>query len=263
MKKIWRIVGLIFVTAAVVTFYSLTQLKIVNGWNDDENTIVLANKVWKVHFSGKIDEKTVQSDLIYVTDDKGVKQKNDIFLSDDRKTIYISPPTNGYDPSSKMYTLHLEKGIRSTLGREMPFPKIRTFYVKETLPVVGSQTSLNSYFLRMIKEQKKSGALFKSDIQKSKESASMDMANSDSAARQDVSETNVQVQGVDEADIAKTDEKNIFQAGNNKVDIISALPASQMKQLATINYNQSFRPSQLFLHEDQLRGEEISIWRMG
>lgn len=61
----------------------------------------------------------------------------------------------------------------------------------------------------------------------SKQSAGIDGSN-------DFSETNVQVQGVDEADFVKNDGKYIYMVKGNEIRIIEAYPADSMKEVATI-----------------------------
>lgn len=224
----------------------------MNAWNDEESQIVLTNQVWKIHFSEKIDPKSLDSNPVFILDEEGAKQANEIFLSDDQKTLYISPPENGYDPKSNGYTLHVEKGIKSTIGRGLSSAKKISFVVKETLPVVGSKKKLNDYFLTLMKEQQQTRSLFGDIAESSKSSSDSATANSEAGAKQDVSETNVQVQGVDEADMVKTNGEYIFQASHNKVDIIKAIPAGEMKRSATLSYDHSFSPYQLYLHNEQL-----------
>ncbi|MCS7097803.1 MAG: beta-propeller domain-containing protein [Candidatus Methanomethyliaceae archaeon] len=50
----------------------------------------------------------------------------------------------------------------------------------------------------------------------------------------DYSTTNIQVEGVDEADIVKTDGERIFLASNNKIYIIKAFPAYEMKIISML-----------------------------
>ena len=49
------------------------------------------------------------------------------------------------------------------------------------------------------------------------------------------STTNVQVVGVDEADIVKTDGEMIYAVSDNTVTVIAAHPAEDMEKVATIN----------------------------
>lgn len=66
------------------------------------------------------------------------------------------------------------------------------------------------------------------------------------------SKTNIQVEGVDEADIVKTDGKNIYYITEQKIYIIDA---KKLKILSTIEYNvtnNSFYPSELYINENKL-----------
>ncbi|KAF0193456.1 MAG: hypothetical protein FD169_2504, partial [Bacillota bacterium] len=62
------------------------------------------------------------------------------------------------------------------------------------------------------------------------------------------SQTNVQVAGVDEADIVKTDGEYIYQVKNNQVIITKAYPVGEMTVVKVINFEDpNFYPSQLFV----------------
>jgi uncharacterized secreted protein with C-terminal beta-propeller domain len=128
--------------------------------------------------------------------------------------------------------------------------------VNGALPVIQDKAQLNQYFYQIIKEEKKNQKLFtvtKED--KASEESSMDHAASDSSSKasgQEVSNTNVQVQGIDEADIVKTDGEHIYQVVDGKVNIISTKLNEKMEHVASIQFQQTFSPSQLFLDKGQL-----------
>jgi len=72
-------------------------------------------------------------------------------------------------------------------------------------------------------------------------------------ASADFSGTNVQVQGVDEADIIKTDGKYIYHVGDRRVNIISALPSDKMELLSTIDFSRdNLNILELYLDESTL-----------
>lgn len=76
-------------------------------------------------------------------------------------------------------------------------------------------------------------------------------AGGDGAA--DFSETNVQVEGVDEADIIKNDGKYIYMIKGKTVRIIEAYPASGLKELSTIELDdENFNPLEIYVDDDQL-----------
>jgi len=79
--------------------------------------------------------------------------------------------------------------------------------------------------------------------------AAFKSSNADSAGAEDYSETNIQVAGVDEADIVKNDGKYIYTIVNNKVVILNAYPAESMEILSEINIT---NPINIFVNKDKL-----------
>lgn len=77
--------------------------------------------------------------------------------------------------------------------------------------------------------------------------------NEASSAATDYSGTNLQVTGVDEADIVKTDGKYIYQVSNHQVNVIQAYPAADMKKAASVAFNdQNFRPTDIYVDGTRL-----------
>lgn len=66
----------------------------------------------------------------------------------------------------------------------------------------------------------------------------------------DYSETNNQVQGVDEADLVKTDGKYLYIIDNEKLSIIQAYPVGEATKLSEIEF--SGRPVEAFINNDSL-----------
>jgi len=77
------------------------------------------------------------------------------------------------------------------------------------------------------------------------------MTNEESAS--DYSNTNVQVAGVDEADVIKNDGKYIYKIRGNVVDVVHAYPVEEMKSISTIEFeDESFHPQSLYIDEGKL-----------
>ena len=76
------------------------------------------------------------------------------------------------------------------------------------------------------------------------------------AAGTDYSWTNLQVQGVDEADIVKTDGKYIYKVNSRRIDIAEAYPAAGMKIAGTLDFNDrpasDFTPIEMYVDTDRL-----------
>lgn len=90
--------------------------------------------------------------------------------------------------------------------------------------------------------------------------ATMAQGLAEKSAAPDYSETNVQVAGVDEADIIKSDGKYIYALVKNNVFIIEAYPAENAKILSKIEFKD--RPQDIYINGNSLVvfGEENNIW---
>jgi len=90
-------------------------------------------------------------------------------------------------------------------------------------------------------------------VSKAESTGSSNPSVAQSSTSGDYSTTNIQVQGVDEADIIKTDGKNIYQVGDKRVNIISALPAENMELLSTIDFSkENLNVLELYIDESRL-----------
>lgn len=72
------------------------------------------------------------------------------------------------------------------------------------------------------------------------------------AAPADYSQTNVQVAGVDEGDIVKSDGNYLYHAVGNRVMISQITPTSQAKLASTITTDANFMPQELFIDGNRL-----------
>jgi len=69
----------------------------------------------------------------------------------------------------------------------------------------------------------------------------------------DFSSTNTQVEGVDEADLVKTDGTYLYQVNGQRVFIVQASPASDMRLAGTIDFGENgFQPQELYVDGDEL-----------
>jgi uncharacterized secreted protein with C-terminal beta-propeller domain len=69
----------------------------------------------------------------------------------------------------------------------------------------------------------------------------------------DYSQTNIQVAGVDEADIIKNDSKHIYVIKGNTVRILEAYPTKNMQQVGQVKFDSdSFTPQEMFVDGNRL-----------
>ena len=112
------------------------------------------------------------------------------------------------------------------------------------LPVVGSFEKLKS----LVEESQGRSMYFNGDLRKEKAEMNISAASSG-----DFSTTNIQVEGVDEADIVKTDGEYIYQVNKQKIVVAKAYPAESMKVASIINFDdRNFIPMELYLYKEKL-----------
>ena len=131
----------------------------------------------------------------------------------------------------------------------------------ESLPLVGSYANLK----KLLKEAEpffsygRIGMGATSDFAAAEvnQFAKADEAPGASAAPapvfEDFSRTNIQVQGVDEADIVKTDGQYIYQVNRGRIIIARAYPTEQMEVCSTVTFNdRNFNPQEIYVDEKHL-----------
>jgi len=91
------------------------------------------------------------------------------------------------------------------------------------------------------------------------ESAGDSDASAQISAPSEFSNTNVQVDGVDEADIIKTDGRYIYQVnrdnmygGTSRLVIVDAVPGSDMEIVSTIDFPSGFNPQDIYVADGKL-----------
>lgn len=112
---------------------------------------------------------------------------------------------------------------------------------------VGTKEKLDEYFKAALKQVNTKNRLSMPET-----AASADMSGAETNS---FSSTNIQVEGVDEADIIKTDGTFIYEiviAEKVSVQITKVVPANDITIEATMMFEEDFYPYQLFLHDDQL-----------
>ncbi|AOT69227.1 beta-propeller domain-containing protein [Geosporobacter ferrireducens] len=129
----------------------------------------------------------------------------------------------------------------------------------EALPRVGSQENLRS----LLKTYYERESLLYGNMMKTADGGSRGMESvtveleaqaavaNDAAG--DYSTTNVQVQGVDEADLVKTDGKYIYQINGASLVIVDAQQPEKMKVSSRVSFKEEqFRPLEMYLDQDYL-----------
>ncbi|SCZ07862.1 beta-propeller domain-containing protein [Alkaliphilus peptidifermentans] len=68
----------------------------------------------------------------------------------------------------------------------------------------------------------------------------------------DYSDTNIQVKGVDEGDIIKTDGEYIYHLQHHKLNVYMAYPAEKLRFVSSLEFGEDFNFLEIYLHDEQL-----------
>jgi uncharacterized secreted protein with C-terminal beta-propeller domain len=120
------------------------------------------------------------------------------------------------------------------------------------LQSVKSEQELKEYFAKIKKQRETMYMVTEESAEEGSMDASEKSAPSSSGGEAEHSETNNQVEGVDESDMVKTDGKFIYSLLNGRVIVTDIQNPASMKKMAELPYDAEFYPTQLFLHENTL-----------
>ncbi len=128
----------------------------------------------------------------------------------------------------------------------------------EPLPVVGSSDNL----VKLIKQAFgnngamlgyiRNGVMEVSDAKSDTSATAAETGMGGAATSGDFSQTNVQVQGVDEADIVKTDGSYIYQVNRERIAIVRTFPANKPELASFIRLDKALHPLELYVDGNHL-----------
>lgn len=227
MKKwIISIVALVAVVGLASLFY-FTKLSVT------AQSVVLSGQVFQASFSSPIGKDALENGDVYVENQQGKKVNADYTIAPNGKSLEVTGLDEGY------YTLRVKDKRRMT---KTEF----AFHVYKELPTVQSQAELKSHFEMAMKLQNtRRSTLFSTE----EETAEV---SSDAKSGGDYSTTNNQVEGVDEADIVKTNGTHIYSITENNISIVAIEDPTKMKEESKIRFDEEYYPMKLFLTEDTL-----------
>lgn len=135
-----------------------------------------------------------------------------------------------------------------------------------SLPTISSCSELEEKFkFAQYRQDKRNLAYSKAIPMMMMESTRADESGDDTAAapaqpgpgsgagERDYSQTNVQVEGVDEGDIVKNDDTYIYFLSRKNIRVVKAFPATEMQEVAKLEFaDKQFSPTDLFITKDKL-----------
>ncbi|HWR62654.1 MAG TPA: beta-propeller domain-containing protein [Clostridia bacterium] len=240
----------------------------------DDNYVELPKRVAaspgitiEVPFGETLMASTISRSNVYVTNEQGSRMPVDRRLESGNKSIVVAP-LQDYE-AGKTYTLYIRKAVRYATGNTLANGLKLSFTIadaaKEPLPTVGSAENLKKLLEEAVRQgdmlygtQKLRNGVLSFDeaaVQPAAGAAEGAVSAKTAAVSgsADYSATNVQVEGVDEADIVKTDGSYIYQVNNNRIVIAEVYPADKMKLSSVIKLEgENITPAELYLDDKQL-----------
>lgn len=242
MKKrsVWLIIGVV-VTAVVLSFALMIDKVTVSA-----SSIALVEQGWKANFSVPLKPSAIQDGDIYLVDQQGNKTEAELELANNGRSIQAS----GLAPGS--YTLHVKReAVEGGFFKTMAINEL-TFTVHKDLKSVKSNQELKDYFIKVRKLFATDNVRNETAEEESAPMASSDKSSGGTGGEVAYSETNNQVDGVDEGDMVKTDGKHIYSIVNGRVIVTDIQNPTKLAKSAELPNDEKFYPLQLFLHEGTL-----------
>jgi uncharacterized secreted protein with C-terminal beta-propeller domain len=153
------------------------------------------------------------------------------------KAVLIGPPGNLPEPSQDVLpSVGTYENLKDLLEKSQTLTRVGTTADMVTTPGV--------VFSAPPRAAQESKAATAAPI------AGAGLADNDSA---DYSKTNTQVEGVDEADIVKTDGTYIYQVNRERVIIARAAPPAEMEVISVLNYTgKDFSPQEMYVDDSHM-----------
>ncbi|WP_372996100.1 beta-propeller domain-containing protein [Lutispora sp.] len=230
------------------------------------------NEVLEVPFDEPLAANSINRDNIYVKNSKGAKIPIDRNISKDGKTIVIKPMTEYI--RGETYTLYINKNVKYRNGNSIGQNLKMNFTIMEQIPVelptVDTAENLENLMKEAGLDQEPDyavgiggeiirGSFDTAATKKLAEAATAapsgvtSVSAEATSSQADYSTTNVQVQGVDEADVVKTDGEYLYQVNNSRIVIAKIYPSNEMKIVKIINMDEeNLYPLELYVDQQRL-----------
>ncbi|MCG7343566.1 beta-propeller domain-containing protein [Sporosarcina sp. ACRSL] len=235
---IW--IGMAMIMVVVITGIAMFMEKV----NVIAAGTALSETGWKAHFSEPLTKEAISAGYVYVTNQNGDKVEAKLELTDEGHTLQVE----GLQPGD--YTLRMDQKAVNSQFKSLKRKQVN-FIIYDSIESISSADDLKVYFQRA--KDMQSAAVSEVE-EESTEKASMDSsASSGGTGGGNHSSTNIQVEGVDESDMVKTDGDYVYSVfAGTTVKIIDIRNPQKMKVAAEIKPEDDYYPLQLFLHDELL-----------
>ncbi|WP_033543065.1 beta-propeller domain-containing protein [Planococcus sp. CAU13] len=252
MKKrsLWLLAAAIIAAIGIGFAFMIDKVSI------SASTVALAEQGWRANFSSALHSDAIEKGYLYLTDADEEPVNVEMTLLENGKTLEIPQISTGN------YILHIKKSaIKGKFLKSLSNDQV-AFSVQEKITALSTEEELKDYFRQLLELQKNTeryGAFGEGSGMETSESASSDTAGSGEGGSH--SSTNNQVEGVDEADLVKTDGSYIYSISESRVIIMDARYPDDLSVGAEIVLEPEMYPQQLFLSDNTLvvMGSEYNL----
>nr|WP_251047392.1 beta-propeller domain-containing protein [Planococcus sp. ISL-110] len=213
------------------------------------STVALAEQGWKANFSSELQQDAIDKGNVYITDSQGQTVDVEMIIHDNGKTLEIPEIPTGE------YQLHIKRAaLKNSFLKSLVNTEV-SFTVQEQLEQISGKEELRNYFAQLLEMQQNNewyGGTVAESGEETAESSDSTSGESEAGAGGDYSTTNNQVEGVDEADLVKTDGSYIYSISEGRVMISDVRNSEEMAVAAELPFTEETYPQQLFLSGDTL-----------
>lgn len=270
-KKTIKIIVLITIIALV--FPAIAFAKDETYVELPSTKVFYVDETLEIPFDEPLDARTINKANIYVKNSKGTKIPISRNISQDGKNVVIIPMTEYI--RGETYTLYISKNVKYRSGKTIGQGIKMSFTVAEQapkeLPTVDTEEKLDNLLKEAGLDKEVNYGVIVNEAQIIRGNmdiaATSGLAEAKTAApapdknlaaetisgKVDYSTTNVQVQGVDEADVVKTDGEYLYQVNNQRIVIAKIYPSNEMKIEKIIHLDkENLYPLELYVDENRL-----------
>jgi inhibitor of cysteine peptidase len=239
-KRSYWLIAAVFLAAAGVAFAFMMERVSISA-----SPVTLTEQGWKANFSSALHPDAIENGDVFLTDADGEPVTADLLLHENRRTVEV--PNLGVGE----YKLHVkEAALSGRLFKSLATNEV-SFMVQSEISSLSNEEELRAYFTQLLELQRSDEryGLFGAEGESSSDESADSSASG--GADGDYSSTNNQVEGVDEADLVKTDGSFIYSISDTRV-LITDIRNDEMEIAEEISFGRENYPQQLFLSGDTL-----------
>ncbi|MET3575097.1 beta-propeller domain-containing protein [Bhargavaea ullalensis] len=242
MEKRRKIAWIAGVSALVVVAVLAIAVRLENVVGVSASPVALSGDSWSAVFSERLDRQAGKNGDLTITE-SGKPVEADLAVEGNRLSVA------GLEPGA--YELHVKRSAFAGLFGAKPAVKEVKFNVQDGIKPVASLEELEAHFRRVTASRERQGFFREQAEMASSEDKAADSAGGGTDGGH--SETNAQVEGVDEGDIVKTDGEHLYATtGGESVRIVDIRNPAKPVRVAEIPGGQDFMPMELYLHGGKL-----------